>query len=244
MRRFFTDEIENMRDLGGYLTRDGRVIKMNCLIRSNLPKYLSLNCIDELVSNGITTVIDLRNDEEIAKEGGVFRDNELFRYYHVKIKGDGRLPESPEKVYDSYIEMIEGKEEIGKVFSIIANTNGGVIYYCNAGKDRTGVVSALILKLLGVKDKDIVEDYVVSGVYLKNMLEDFANKVQKEKIREIITPKKETMVRVLEYIENKYGTIENYLKSCGVTEEELVNFKAKFLEVYSYSEGRGLYDEK
>ena len=82
-----------------------------------------------------------------------------------------------------------------------------------------------------MEDKDIVEDYVVSGVYLKNMIEDFANKVQKEKIREIITPKKETMVRVLEYIENKYGTIENYLKSCGVTEEELVNFKAKFLEV-------------
>ena len=229
MRRLFTDEIENMRDLGGYFSKDRKIIKANCLIRSNLPKSLSAMCINELVMSGVTTVIDLRNDVEIAKECGAFKDNDLFQYYHVKIRGDGRLPESPEKVYDSYIEMIEGKEQIGEVFRIIANTTGGVLYYCNAGKDRTGVVSALLLKLLGVDDKEIVLDYIASGVYLSEMLEAFANSTSIERIREIIVPKAETMFSVLRYIDEKYGTIEKYLELCGVMQSEINKIKEKIL---------------
>lgn len=227
MKRLFTEEIENMRDLGGYSTKSGKVIKYDCFIRSNLPKMLSSESIREIADSGITTVIDLRSDEEISGNPNIFSNNDLFKYYHVKIKGNGRLPDSPEEVYDSYIEMIEGKEKIGKVFHVIANADGGVLYYCNAGKDRTGVISALILKLLDVRDEDIVEDYIASGVYLKEMLNAFAEKVQIKNIKEIITPKKETMVGVLNYIEEKYDTVENYLRSCGVTAEELECIRRK-----------------
>ena len=230
MKRLFIDEIDNMRELGGYSNKDGKVIKYDFLVRSNLPKSLSENNINDLLNKKITTIIDLRNDEEIAKKPGVFYNNNLFSYHHVKIKGDGRLPDSPEMVYDSYVEMLEGKEEIGKVFNIIANADGGILFYCNAGKDRTGVVSALILKLLGVNDKDIVVDYIASGIYLKEILEEFANSTQIKDIKSIITPNSNTMFRLLSYIEKKYDTIENYLYSCGVTEEELKCIKQKVLK--------------
>lgn len=225
MKRLFIDEIDNMRDLGGYITKDGKIIKNDYLIRSNLPKKLAETSIEYLINKKITTIIDLRNDEEVSKNSGVFFNNKNFNYNHIKIKGDGRLPKTPETVYDSYIEILEGKEEIGKVFRIIAKAVGGVIYYCNAGKDRTGIISALILKLLNIDDKDIVVDYIASGVFLTEMLNDFARNTQIKNIKDIITPKKETMFRVLEYIEKEYNTIENYLQLCGVTLEELERIK-------------------
>lgn len=227
MKRLFTDEIDNMRELGGYFTKDGKIIRYDFLIRSNLPKSLSEENINYLLDKKITTIIDLRNNEEIAKKPGVFYNSNLFRYNHVKIKGDGKIPDSPEMVYDSYVEMIEGKEEIGKVFNIIANADDGVLFYCNAGKDRTGVVSALILKSLGVKDKDIVLDYIASGIYLMEMLEEFANSTQIVDIKSIITPNPDTMFKVLSYVEKKYDNIENYLYSCGVTQKELKHIKKK-----------------
>ena len=227
MKRLFIDEIENMRDLGGYLTKDGKVIKYDHFIRSNLPKFLSEKNIKEILSKGITTVIDLRSKEEVSKSPGIFSSNNEFNYYNVIIKGDGRLPDRPESVLNSYIEMLEGKEEIGKIFSIISEVSGGVIYYCSAGKDRTGLISALILKLLGVDNKDIAVDYIASGVYLKETLNEFASKVQVENIKDIIIPKEETMFKILEYIEKNYNTIENYLNICGVTYENLESIKAK-----------------
>lgn len=230
MKRLFVDEIDNMRDLGGYFTKDGKVIKNNCLIRSNLPKYLSDKNINDLVNKKITTIIDLRNDQEIEKNPGVFCDNKLFNYYHVKVKGDGRLPSNREAVYDSYIEMVEGKEEIGRIFNIIANSSGGVLYYCNAGKDRTGIVSALILKLLNVDYKDIIVDYISSGVYLREMLKTFITTLQIENIEDIITPKSEIMFSILDYIEKKYNNIETYLNICGVTSIDIERIKLKFLE--------------
>lgn len=230
MKRLFIDEIDNMRDLGGYITKEGKVIKNFCLVRSNLPKNLSKKSIDKLVNKKITTIIDLRSEEEISKEPGIFFDSKFFNCHYVKIKGDGRLPDTPKKVFDSYVEMIEGKEAIGKIFSIIANSTHGVLYYCNAGKDRTGVVSALILKLLGVDDKDIILDYIASGIYLKEMLDEFASSINISNINDIIIPKQETMFRVLEYIEERYNTIEEYLYFCGVKEDELKYIKAKNLE--------------
>lgn len=230
MRRLFIDEIENMRELGGYRTRDGKIIKNNLLIRSNLPKKLSNKAISDLVDKNITTIIDLRNDEEVKKCSGIFVTNKLFNYHRIKIKGDGKLPDSPETVLDSYIEMLEGKEEINKIFSIISNSKGGILYYCNAGKDRTGVISALILKLLDVDDKDIVIDYIASGVYLKEMLDEFSSSSEIERIKDIITPKAETMFGILEYIKDHYDGILNYLNSCGVLAEELEFIKSKYLE--------------
>ena len=187
---------------------------------------LSSKNIEKLIENKITTIIDLRTLEEVQRKPGVFLKNNYFEYYNVTIAGGGRIPDEPTEVVESYIEMLNGKEAIRNIFNIIANSKGGTIYYCNAGKDRTGVITALILKLLDIDNEEIAKDYVLSGEYLKEMLFNFSLHSEKENILEIITPKKENMHIFLERLEKEYGGVENYLENIGVTKTEINAIKA------------------
>jgi len=229
MLRLFENEIENMRDLGGYKTEENKAIKYNRIIRSNLPENLSDGSIKKLIEQNITTVIDLRSKEEIERKKGVFFDNNFFNYYNIEINGGGRIPDTENDILNSYIEMLNGEDSIYKIFNIIAESNNGVIYYCNAGKDRTGLVTALILKLLGVGNNEIVEDYLLSGIYLEKMLKEFSEKSHINNILEIITPKKETMYNLLMYIEKEYMGVEMYLKKIGISENDIIKIKSKNL---------------
>ena len=228
MRRFFVNNIENMRDIGGYAIGKDKVVKPGKIIRTNLPTTLEEENIEELISMGFNTVIDLRNNDEFAKKKNVFFENSNFKYNHIKINGDGILPKSKDTVLDSYIEMLDGKEEIKKIFNILDKEEGGIIYFCDAGKDRTGVITACILKLLGVDNKDIIVDYIATGIFLREKLISFANSITDRDIFDIINPRYETMDGLLKYIDKNYGSIECYLIDCGVTKECIENVKNKY----------------
>ena len=230
MRRIFIDKVENMRDIGGYTAGKNEIVKEESIIRSNCITNLDNREIEELIRMNFTTVIDLRSNDEITSKKGIFIDNNDFNYYHIGIKGDGRLPNSKEDVLDSYIEMLEGKEKIKELFDILADTTSGVIYYCNAGKDRTGVITACILRLLGVNKKDIIADYLASGVFLREMITEFASNVKNKDIFPIINPNYDTMNELLKYIDNTYGSITDYLKSCNISEENLEKITQKYIK--------------
>ena len=229
MRRYFIDKIENMRDIGGYSIGDDKVVKEGKIIRSNCVINLSDEDLEKLVKMKFTTIIDLRNDEEIQKKKGIFYNNRNFKYNHIKINGDGKIPDRKEDVLNSYIEMLNGKKQIKDIFEILNKTDGGVIYYCNAGKDRTGVVTVCILKLLGVNNQDIIVDYLASGVFLKGMLERYSASVQGRNIFSIINPNYDTIYNLLKYIDSQYGTIEQYLNSCNISNETLQGIKNKYV---------------
>ncbi len=88
-------------------------------------------------------------------------------------------------VHKSYLNMVNA--QLGRILSLIENAPTNVLYFCNAGKDRTGVVSALLLLKMGVTDADIVRDYVISGENLRQMLQDRAAANPNIDIR-VITP--------------------------------------------------------
>ena len=90
----------------------------------------------------------------------------------------------------SYMDMLTLQEKMKKIFEILGN-NEKILYFCNAGKDRTGVVTALILKLLHVSEDDIIEDYVATGEFMKTTLIKYAN--SNNRILNIITPKRDYM---------------------------------------------------
>lgn len=228
MRRFLLSSTLNTRDLGGYPTNSGKATTYKVFLRSDVPIQVLDNDIELLLSNNITTIVDLRNDDEVECKPCGFKNNKNFEYYHCKIHGDGRLPISVEAVSDSYFEMIDEQKTVLNIMRVFAKAKGGVLYHCTAGKDRTGVISALLLLLAGVCKRDILADYQVSQAYLSSMLEQFC-KSNKDVDINIITPKIEYMEKFLDMFQQKYNSVEEYFSQIGLSDSEVLQLKTKLI---------------
>ncbi len=230
MKKLLNEEMMNTRDIGGYETEsDFKRIKYNKLIRSNVPIFLSEDSIKYLLDNNINVAIDLRNDAEVKEKVSILKKDKRFKYYHCKINGDGRIPKSKEMVSNSYLEMAEGFETIYRIFKIILNSeDNGIIYFCNAGKDRTGIVTALIMLLAGISEDDIVKDYLLSAIYLEDMLKSYTS--DNKNLADIIIPKEEFIREFIDIFKSKYYSIENYMKKIGFDRTEIEKIKRNILE--------------
>ena len=158
----------NIRDLGGYSTIDNRTIKKRRLIRSS---YLSsLDSIDQqkLYNYGVRVIIDLRTLDEVEKYPDQFisttkylnipvlRSNEgaaIVKYHHMQ------------KLYYRLIASTEAQEAYHYFFISLAQLGdfGGILFHCSSGKDRTGVITFLLLKLLGIMPATICHDYLLTN---------------------------------------------------------------------------------
>ena len=166
----------------------------NQYYRSDFPESLTDKEIQWLLDNNITTIIDLRSDEELLKKPCNLKEIEGFRYYHLPVTGGGDTPKSLEHLHTVYRQMAD--EQMDRIIDTIMNAKSGVMYFCTAGKDRTGVVSAIILKRLGFSDEVIIDDYMKSKDNLMDMLTAYVD-AHPEVDLEIITPHRENMERLL-----------------------------------------------
>lgn len=209
MKRYLRHSIENMRDIGGY-----NRLPYRKLIRSNLPKNLSAQDIDYLKQMKITTIIDLRSEEEYTSRISCFENRKDFNLVHCPFVIGRDIPATPEDVPISYLKMLEDKENMCNIFTTIMNANGGLIYFCNAGKDRTGVITALLLMFLNYPHKKIIEDYMMTKIYLHNILINFIASSNRP-IADIIIPNMYFMKKFLVDFRKKYGSITSYLNGIG-----------------------------
>lgn len=225
MKRLFINELDNMRDLGGYTTNNGNITKYNRFIRSEFP-LLSKDSIKKLSNMGITTIIDLRNKDEITRRENPLNNNN-FKYYNIDIVGR-YAPLKEEDVSNGYIKILEDYDNIRDIFKIIASSKGGILYNCTAGKDRTSIISMLLLLIGGVSTSDVIADYEVSYTFLRN-------KIRKLHISNPSLPaflgnsKLEYMEDTLQKFYDKYTTVENYMNKIGISERELELIKNKLL---------------
>lgn len=165
-------------------------------IRSDVPANISNEEIEWLVANNITTVVDLRTEAERKIKKCKLIENPQFKYYCMPISGGDILPNSVDEVSKSYINMID--EQMDKVVSLILTSKSNVLYFCNAGKDRTGVVSALLLLKYGMEFSYIINDYMKSKENLKNLLKAYVEQNPKIDI-EVITPKERYIKEFLDW---------------------------------------------
>lgn len=163
-------------------------------IRSDAPLNLTKEEIQWLLDNNITTLVDLRSVQELENRPCPLWQMEEFTYYHLPVTGGGDIPKSREQLYESYQGMIDEKMVI--ILNTILNAASNVMYFCTAGKDRTGVVSALLLKRLGVPEDVILEDYMESKENLMNMLTAYAEKNPEADI-DIMIPQEENIRKIL-----------------------------------------------
>jgi protein-tyrosine phosphatase len=174
----------NFRDLGGYATEDGRHVKWGLVYRSNHLADLTAADYEQLSGLGIKLVCDLRTDGERKRMPTIWQGRPAPEILAASVMKDTDVVLTPERLKelaassgsnvlgDSYSRMItEFPEQYGNVLRRLAYGPLPAVTHCTAGKDRTGVFSALLLTMLGVPRKVVIEDYMLTGTY---MLEDAA----------------------------------------------------------------------
>ena len=178
----------------------------------------------------VVSRIDLRSEQEAEAKPSAFARDDDFIFFHYPIVEGMLPPKSFEDVPVSYMEIAHA-DCMGAVFKTIANAKGGVLFHCTAGKDRTGVVSAILLALAGVSDEDIVYDYAISREFNKQRLEAFL-KEHPEIDREIVLANEKSMISFLKMMRAKYDSLEQYLMNIGIEEMDIKQLKNKLVEEF------------
>ena len=169
-------------------------------IRSDFPKDISNEDIEWLYKNNFRTFVDLRSEEECRRRPCSLKNYEQFTYYNLPVTGGNYIPDSIEEVEQTYFNMIDDK--MSNIIYTIVNASTNVMYFCSAGKDRTGVVSAIILKLYGISDDIIIDDYMESAKSLPYYVTKSGLKFP-DSMLSLLIPRKETIKKVLDFLNHK-----------------------------------------
>lgn len=160
-----------------------------------MPNRITEKEVQWLIDHNVTTVIDLRDDKEREQKKCQLINNKRFQYYCMPVTGGNSIPKSVDDVSKSYLKMAD--EQMDKIVNTISKSEANVLYFCNAGKDRTGVVSAILLYKMGVSLDYIIKDYMESKNNLKTILEEYAKQFPDINI-DIITPHERYIQEFLE----------------------------------------------
>lgn len=217
----------NVRDLGGYYcnTTPPRITKYHKFIRSAGLTYITNKDIDILLSYGVKDVLDLRSSEEAELQPNKLKDVEGINYYNIPLSivdmvADITKEDKNFNMPEGYIKRIEHKEIIKGIIEYIAdNLNGGFLFHCTAGKDRTGLVASILLGLCNVSRGDIKANYEVSHTYMREN-NDFMKAYEMGKSK-VFLSKARYMECVYDYIINTYGSYKDYLMDCGIKDTDL-----------------------
>lgn len=227
------DGTKNTRDLGGYKTSCGTFTKYNLFFRSDNTDKLTDSDIKKLRDEcNLKTVIDLRYNREVSAFPDKLSTIRGIKYYNIPllipkeqmvslVKGDIDLG-------DAYIESLNQKDMVKKIFDTIAETtDGSILFHCTNGKDRTGTVAALLLGLCGVSKEDVADNYSVTYELIKEN-ESVKKGIQKYGTDTIFKSPPEYIGKLFDYVINTYGSFENYLLDCGVSQQNLEKIKDRF----------------
>jgi protein-tyrosine phosphatase len=231
----------NFRDIGGYPTRDGMRVRWRLLFRSDALHRLTPAGVDRVVDQlEIGVIIDLRSTGEIGAEGrGGLRDRPP-RYYNLPLF-NGALAEDLNlaKSYtlaDRYFLMVKhAKDPIARVLTALLETTTPAVFHCAAGKDRTGVISAIVLGLLGVRDEIIAADYAATQQNLDAIVDRLT---ESEGYREVLDKlpadtlhaEPETMFSLLHQLRDHYGSVRDYARDIGLTDDDIDRLHDRLLE--------------
>jgi protein-tyrosine phosphatase len=229
----------NFRDLGGYPTADGRMVRWRQLFRSDALHHLTREDIAHLRQEiGLGTVIDLRSTAELRAEGRGPLAHEAVAFHHLPLFDGQTVRSAPAEMTltDRYFLLAEfAKEPIGKVVNALAACDAPAVYHCAAGKDRTGVISAILLGLLGVPDAVIVADYAATKENLEAIVERLMATEGYYEMLSALPPdtmhaEPETMAAFLTRLRESYGSMAEYVRSAAVADEAIDGLRARLLE--------------
>ena len=226
----------NVRDLGGYPTEDGKTTKYKAFLRGDSLHGLTKEDEEYLDGYGVRLVIDVRGNNEAFLHPDHI-DKKRIKRLHVPlldhIQSEAMLGKLPDDMGGMYIGLVENsKDGLKEIFANMAGEEGVTLYHCTAGKDRTGIITLLVLKLAGVADDAVLADYAVSETYMKDMFEKQRRMVEKAGVNVpdyVFRSKPEYMQKLMEHIAGKYGAAEGYLEAIGLSGGEIGRLKGKIV---------------
>lgn len=222
-------DLKNFRDLCCYRTNSGAGLNRGVFARSDNPYRITPAETEKLRSLGFTSVIDLRRKDEIGLRPDLLASAEGFTYHSV-VMNEGRyitycdttVPPGAAKAYFDFLGMY--RDRVAEIFRLLSAAECGIMFHCESGKDRTGVIAALLLQLCDVCEEDIIEDYRLSydRMYLGGEEELLCDPT--------LIPCAETMELFLSFMGKKYGKSEDYLLSAGLKDKEISKIREKFIK--------------
>jgi protein-tyrosine phosphatase len=208
----------NVRDLGGLATADGTRTRRGALVRADSVGRLTEQGRAALEEYGIRTIIDLRFGVEMRDDPSPFTDHATIISHNLSLNPNDvsvtrslavqRASALPYPATVNVAYLATHQSQIAAVMRAIADApEGGVLFHCHAGRDRTGLIAALLLALAGVPAPAITADYALS-----------------------FSAVAETMDATLAHLESDYGGVESYLRAAGVTAGDIVRIRCRLRE--------------
>lgn len=243
----------NFRDIGGCKSSDGRVVKEGLFFRSANLVNLSKNDLQMLKDLNIKTIFDFRDESEILSSPSDIVEN--INYIRIpampQLKSNiaqlGSIKEMMENMFDknnafellkeSYYNLPVNNPAYKELVKLMQNdSNLPILMHCTAGKDRTGVGSAIILMILGVNRSSIVEDYLKSNQSAKDSINEILSvqpelkNVPKDKLKYIFGVNETYINEVFKRIDTDFDSTEDYLlKEFNLTKDDIKNLQSKYL---------------
>ena len=231
-RHIKLERVLNFRDIGGYRTGDGRTVAWRRVFRSGTLIRITpadATCLTGEI--GLNFILDLRSDLETAK-GICPLVQSGIGYYNLPLMTDGGNKEEEDRLFGQmtnvgqfYLYLLEnpefGKKLVANLEIIAVSDKHPLVYHCAVGKDRTGILTAALLSVLGVNDKDIIEDYTLSAPFMKILLSNFEN--DPELVKEhghlpsyFWEATAESMELFLGTLKHDYGSVTQFLFTQGM----------------------------
>src|SRR5215831_9538591 len=229
--------IPNFRDIGGYHTRDGRIVRYGRLYRSGYLGKLSPGDRDRLDAAGIRSVIDLRSQRDIAREGGVILPAGA-RSIHLNVAGDSANSSNLRYVLmssdrsaqnallgagkaeglmtSSLVQLALGRTAVFRSLLVQLSDKNALpaIIHCSGGKDRTGWAVTLVLLALGVEEKDVLDHYLLSNEYRRAevawSLQQLSQYIDGELVRPLLEVRPQYLLAALRAIRKRFGSFDDY----------------------------------
>ena len=250
----------NFRDLGGYKTKSGQVIKSRKIIRSARLSELSDDDLQYLADYGLTTDVDFRSPEEQAAEPDRYPENTTYHFVPVFPTDETKSSEQADalqkrfsrdphagfenmvKTYADIVKMPSAQKAYRQFFDILLShqeNDGAVLFHCTAGKDRTGMGAVYLLSALGVDGHTIRQDYLATNDLIQPMVEKNLAAARKRgatdallaNIRDLGTVSGAFLDSALATIDAEYGNMHNYLKEAlQLTDAEKRDLRELYLQ--------------
>lgn len=235
----------NVRSFAGLQGRHGPIPADAFVRTADLGRLIDADR-DALAAAGVKLDIDLRTADEEAQSPDLLARDDRFDYQRISLMGTEKMDlqkmmtSFPDSLGEAYVQWLgHSQPQFKQVFQrIAAQQDGTVLFHCTAGKDRTGIIAGLLLDLAGVPKAEIVHNYAISAHYLEGQPKDSAMNAQimalvrqnpeiGRKMAGMAGTAPDNMEQFLAALHSQYGGAEGYLKSIGVSEQEIQQLKVR-----------------